>query len=235
MNNTPDTQHDDERGRRRKALLAGGLVLGLGAAVTLAAWSDDVIANGLFNTGTFELQGALDGTTFQDYDVENRDGGGQAASLSFELDATQMSPGQTVYAPLTIATSANSSLSGTFTLADVTADGGGLDSVLTYKIYNTENGTHGANCSPTAAPTGTAWAGGDSAVVNAVAGTNSPLPVGANQGAPKQAMCFAVTLGDPSKTAEANQTAVQAAIDADSDGNHATTVTWTFTGVSNDV
>ncbi|MFN3340157.1 MAG: SipW-dependent-type signal peptide-containing protein, partial [Dietzia sp.] len=49
---TPDAQQKQDRARKRKALLAGGVVLGLGAAVTLAAWSDDVFANGIFNTGT---------------------------------------------------------------------------------------------------------------------------------------------------------------------------------------
>ncbi|MEJ7649283.1 MAG: SipW-dependent-type signal peptide-containing protein [Nakamurella sp.] len=45
------------RDRRRKfrAVLAAGLVLGVGGAVTLAAWNDSEYATGTFTAGTFNM------------------------------------------------------------------------------------------------------------------------------------------------------------------------------------
>ncbi|MGO2139648.1 MAG: SipW-dependent-type signal peptide-containing protein [Leucobacter sp.] len=46
---------------KARALLAGGLVLGVGAAVTLAAWTDNEWVRGVFGTGTFGIEGSTDG------------------------------------------------------------------------------------------------------------------------------------------------------------------------------
>ena len=43
-----------------RAILAGGLVLGVGAAVTLAAWNDSEFVTGTFTAGTFNLRGVDD-------------------------------------------------------------------------------------------------------------------------------------------------------------------------------
>jgi hypothetical protein len=58
------TPHDDTEfettGRRRKITkfaLAGVAVLGVGAALTSAAWSDDVFFSGTTNAAEFELEG----------------------------------------------------------------------------------------------------------------------------------------------------------------------------------
>ncbi|WP_241726765.1 SipW-dependent-type signal peptide-containing protein [Dietzia sp. SLG310A2-38A2] len=236
---TPDAQlKQQERSRKRKAILAGGVVLGLGAAVTLAAWSDDVFAGGTFNTGSFELQGSTNGTAFADYDGPDGPPPAETATLAFQLDALQMAPSQTVYAPLTIATSVPTSLDGTFTLDSVSA-AGSYDEVLTYHIYSGGE-THGESCNPTEAAVGlTPWTGGDTAEVNAVVGLNTPLEVEAGQiPAGRQHLCIAVTMGNvPAEgpagdaTRAANQTAVEAATVGPDD---ATTVTWVFNGLSTD-
>lgn len=79
---------------RRKvlAVLAGGLVLGVGAAVTLAAWNDSEFAGGDFGAGAFVFQGSTDGTTFEDHASA-----GGAAQLAFETGADNLSPGDVVY------------------------------------------------------------------------------------------------------------------------------------------
>src|SRR5690606_31735774 len=59
-----EVQHRRRRSRMIRALLAGGLVLGVGTAVTLAAWNDSEFASGTFRAGTFDLEGSTDGTTF---------------------------------------------------------------------------------------------------------------------------------------------------------------------------
>lgn len=79
---------------RRKvlAVLAGGLVLGVGAAVTLAAWNDSEFGAADFGAGTFVFQGSTDGTTFEDHASEEG-----AAQLAFETGADNLAPGDVVY------------------------------------------------------------------------------------------------------------------------------------------
>lgn len=153
---TPDLQRQQERKRKRKALLAGGVVLGLGAAVTLAAWSDDVFADGLFNTGGFELQASTTGAadSFKNYDGP----GGSLDSASLEMDSTTMSPGDTVYAPLTIKASDDSNHDGEFTL-DVIQSSGKYSGIINYTIYS-GGASHGANCSEAGVGSLDQWATG---------------------------------------------------------------------------
>ncbi|MBB0967665.1 hypothetical protein G6016_01555 [Dietzia aerolata] len=226
-----DLQRQQDRKRKRKALLAGGVVLGLGAAVTLAAWSDDVFADGVFNTGNnFELVAAVDaaGTDFRTYNgPDSIDGETGRLDFDFSLDATSMEPGETVYAPITLATSDTSDMGGTVSLASVDAEGS-YERLLTYRIY--KDTAHGANCNATDASGLESWtnpAGGITSIVdgltadiplvgpllNSVLGllppvsrpvmdpvpllTGSPLPVGAGQNAPVQHLCVAVEMGLP--------------------------------------
>lgn len=96
-----DTQKQRNR-RKIRAILAGGTVLGLGAAITLAAWNDSVFAQGDFDLGTFNIQGnasALDTllTGWDEYDTS-----GTAAPLAFQINASQMAPGKRVYAPFSL-------------------------------------------------------------------------------------------------------------------------------------
>ncbi|MCK8614997.1 SipW-dependent-type signal peptide-containing protein [Gordonia sp. C13] len=63
---------DEERNRKsrkRKAILASGAVLGVGAVVTLAAWNDTVFGAGTFGIGNtaWNVQASVDGTNFDEY------------------------------------------------------------------------------------------------------------------------------------------------------------------------
>lgn len=78
---------------KARALLAGGLVLGVGAAVTLAAWNDSEFATGTFEAGTFGIEGAADGGTFAEHTAAE-----SAANLTFEVNATTLTPNDVVYA-----------------------------------------------------------------------------------------------------------------------------------------
>lgn len=82
--------------RKVRAIAAGGAVLGVGAAVTLAAWSDSEFAQGTFASGQFGIQGSADGQAFDDHiDAEG------ALTLDFtdtEIDVSGMQPGETVTA-----------------------------------------------------------------------------------------------------------------------------------------
>lgn len=272
-----DVQKKEDNRRKRKALLAGGVVLGLGAAVTLAAWSDDVFADGTFNTGGFELVGAMDGETFENYDGPGTTAP-ETASLSFDLTSEEMAPSQTVYSPLTIATSSDTDHAGSFFIESVSAEGA-YAPLLTYRVFDVP--THGANCNATDAsalatdPDTTEWTNPDGAldgildeltnslpligdVLSTVTGTLpetsrpviDPLPVtalnalevGPNTSSP-QHLCLAVTMGivpgDPlipgvelDGARLVNNTAVGLIEAGLSGGDGATTVTWTFNGVS---
>jgi predicted ribosomally synthesized peptide with SipW-like signal peptide len=85
------------RKRKIKAILAGGLVLGVGAAITLATWNDSEFATGTFTAGSFNVQGSADGTTFADH-VSS----GTAAALTFSTGFNNMSPGDVVAAPFVL-------------------------------------------------------------------------------------------------------------------------------------
>ena len=63
---TPRAEDRSRSDRRRMllAVIAGGVVLGVGTAVTLAVWNDSEFASGTFSSGQFDLQGSIDGATF---------------------------------------------------------------------------------------------------------------------------------------------------------------------------
>lgn len=210
---TADASSQDRK-RKRKALLAGGLVLGLGAAATLAAFSDDVFGSGSFNTGDFNIEGSADGTTYAEHATA-----GDAADLTFELDALQMSPGQTVYAPFDIRIDADSTLDGTITHNFVEADGE-LAGLLTYSMAS-----NSTNCSVDNPPDEYDWGTGVSVngSVDEDGATEVALTAGADTaaGTPIQ-VCIAVTLDD-------DQDAVSAA-----DTTEPTTVTWGWNALSVD-
>ena len=201
-----------DRKRKRKALLAGGLVLGLGAAATLAAFSDDVFGSGSFNTGDFNIEGSADGTVYDEHSTA-----GEAADLTFELNALQMSPGQTVYAPFSIRIDEDSTLDGTITHNFVEADGT-LADLLTYSMAS-----NSANCSVENPPATFDW-GTDVSVNGATAG-DTEVDLASNGagavGTPIQ-VCIAVTLDD-------NQDLVNVA-----DKTEPTTVTWGWNAQSVD-
>ncbi|WOQ16797.1 SipW-dependent-type signal peptide-containing protein [Raineyella sp. W15-4] len=104
--------------RRLRAVLAGGLVFGVGAAVTLAAWNDSEYAAGQFTASVFA--------------TESNPGSGwvstiQESPATLAFSATAMSPGVSHYASLDVRTTAASTVGGTVALnsaskADTLAD-----------------------------------------------------------------------------------------------------------------
>lgn len=107
--------------RRSRALLAGGVVLGIGATATLAAFSGSEWASGTFSASpvvNLTLEGSPDGTAW------SRD-----VTMITRLDATKMVIGQTYYSPLYLRTAGTTNvdanvkvnvpaLDGSTTLAD---------------------------------------------------------------------------------------------------------------------
>lgn len=175
------------RSRKFKAILAGGIVLGVGAAVTLAAWTDDEWAEGVFGAGSFNVQGSTDGTTFTDH--ESSDG---AASLTFDLDGgDNMSPGDTVAAPFVLRLDGPTTYDATVALTSA-AGGGDNSTALTYEIVQVASA---GDCS--AAATGTSVVPAGTALDSTTGAADFDLTAGAGTatGDPVS-LCFKVTAGD---------------------------------------
>ncbi|WP_036284491.1 SipW-dependent-type signal peptide-containing protein [Microbacterium luticocti] len=167
------------RSRRIRAVLAGGVVLGIGATATLAAWNDSEYTTATITAGTFGIVGSVDGSTFGDHPA------GAPATLGFSMPAGAMTPGATVYALLRIKTAAGS-LPATLQLRADPGNTAGLGQYLTYGVRTVA----GATCDAQAFAAGTAVVATGSALTADGSGTQH---AGAN-GAGPVTYCFAVTM-----------------------------------------
>lgn len=141
------------RNSKTKAFLAGGLVLGVGAAVTLAAWNDSEFAEGIFNSGSFDIEGSADGTTFASHDTP-----AEAQQLSFEVAADNLAPGDVVAAPYAVQLTGDSTSDANVVVG--TESSTGSLSGLTYELIRTDTfgcdaGTTGTTLVPAGTPLGT--------------------------------------------------------------------------------
>ena len=112
-----DQPNPSDRRRKRRAMLAGGLVLGVGATMTLAAWTDDEFAKGIFNTTSFGIEGSTDGSAWDDHTPE-----ANAATMTF-TGGNAMSPNTTVYSRYAIRTNTATTADGKLALTAVTNSG----------------------------------------------------------------------------------------------------------------
>lgn len=179
----------DDGGRRRRrsrmvrAILAGGLVLGIGAAVTLAAWNDSEYATGTFTAGRFNLEGsATNGTTFTEHATS-----GTAAPLTFIVNPLTLSPGDVVYAPFAVRLDTTTTNNATITLAVTNT---GSVAGLTYELisptaWGCAAGTTGTSIVP--ALTAATSPGSPVGTFNLTHGTAAPGPT--------TNLCFKVTAG----------------------------------------
>lgn len=135
MNQSPAASAASASLRRRKiyAVLAGGLVLGVGAAVTLAAWNDSEWAKSTFTAGSFNLEGSTDGTSFGDHESED-----DAAALSFAVDAENVIPGETLYAQYSIRLIGTTDGALTVATPAITGDNAANLTAATHLITGTE-------------------------------------------------------------------------------------------------
>lgn len=129
------------RGKVR-AFLAGGLVLGLGAAVTLAAWNDSEFAEGLFQAGSFNLEGSVDGASFTENDTA-----GDPASLEFEFNPDNLAPGDVVHAPFSVRLDDSTSNDANVVVGSDSSTGALTG--LTYQLFTTETLGCGADSTGT--------------------------------------------------------------------------------------
>lgn len=177
------------RSHKIRALLAGGVVLGVGAAVTLAAWNDSEFAKGDFAAGSFNIEGSTDGTAYAEQDTT-----GTAAAVFNLTDHGNVSPGDVLYKSFWVrldqATTNDATMVLTTTAPAATA--GDNTSNLSYAIY-----ADPTSCDAGGVTAATAvWEGttldarpGSPATVSLTKGTPGTTPGTAVQ------LCFQVTAG----------------------------------------
>lgn len=168
------------RSRRIRAVLAGGLVLGVGATMTLAAWNDSEYATATFTAGRFDIVGAADGATFTSHATT-----ATAAALSFVATPSAMAPGATTYALLSVKTG-NPSIAGTLKWNAITPPTTGLAVYLRYGVRTIT----GTACNQTTYTAGTSVIPDGSTLATNATATQS---VAANGGSTVN-YCVAVTL-----------------------------------------
>ncbi len=172
---------------RVRATLAGALVLGVGATMTLASWTDSEFGAGTFAATVFNTQSSVDaGTSYADNTPT-------AATMSF--NSLGMSPSTQRYASLLVRTKPNS-VAGTLSLGGATIAPAGTDetlilgAALRYRVVNTT-----ATCDATAFTGSPSWVIGPvvSVLTAGAAGTVAVAAATASAGAPT-GLCFEVSL-----------------------------------------
>ena len=193
--------------RKILAILAGGLVLGVGTAVTLAAWNDSEFATGTFTAGSFNLEGS---TTSASAGYAEHDTPGTAAAISFTAPFDNLAPDDVVYAPFWVRLDATTTSPASLSAAAPTASGANAAN-LSYEVYSIGSA---ATCDATATA-GTLVASGTT-LTAFTAGAPVALSEGATAGTPgaPAQLCFVVTAD--STLAEGAQA----------------TATWSFTATS---
>lgn len=154
----PESGTATERSVRIRALLAAGMVLGLGAVGTLAAWTDESTATATFSAGTLDLKlGTLPEGPFSD-----------TVALT-TLDMAAMYPGASKAGMVSISNSGTVPLA--YTLAGTAS--GDLGAALKVGVYAGGAATNEAN---TGTCSGTLLGSADLPLVGAIISSARTLP-----------------------------------------------------------
>ncbi|WP_349828825.1 SipW-dependent-type signal peptide-containing protein [Brevibacterium litoralis] len=207
MRSPSDRSHRSLRSLRLRALLAGGLVLGLGGTLTLASWTDEEYSGAEFTASTFALVSrALDDTTSPEFVPHDSVGG--AAVMRFDQSPHTMSPGSQHMGRVEIALSADSTVGGT---VDLTGIDNTNPEMAGYMEYRAVSVGPGVSCASATYPS--TW----------TSATSDQAPF----------TPFAVTVGDPLATYTRVCTQVRLVTGAPSSlQGQSNTLTWIFTGTS---
>ncbi len=183
-----DARPVDNRGRRRKvaAILAGGVVVGVGTMATLAAWTDTEYATGTFTGGKLVFQGSTDQTNFSEHTTI-----GAAATLPFTSPlVTQMSPNDVVYSAYALRLDRASTNGATVAITPAAVTG--TITNVSYTVIKTATaGCNAASTGTAIVPAGTALGGVGAATPITLA---APPADHSADGAPAY-LCFKVTAG----------------------------------------
>jgi len=198
-----EKETSSRRSRKIAAIAAGALVVGVGATYTLASWNDSEWVWGGVNDGpgigtsTFEVQQDTTSPfvspgTFADFETNPGD------ELTFTTGALQLTPADTVYAPVALRTTSSSEAGDVTLQGAVAADGVTVNdassllwNAIRVSVYTATGATPPAECSST----GVENAGWDALLVDQPLGTaaSTEQSLAASAGS-IQHYCFAVTL-----------------------------------------
>ena len=115
------------RSRKVLALLTCGLVLGIGASSTLAAWTDDEYASASVTAGTFGIEGAANGST----SYTDHTSSGVAMTIA---TTTGMYPGSGTTTSFLNIRLKSGSVAGSVSLASFTGAGSALGAALIGRV-----------------------------------------------------------------------------------------------------
>lgn len=198
------------RSGKVRAILASGLVLGVGAAFTLAAWTDNEWVFGGAGPGN-------DTPGTKNYGMEQNtvvppgeavwtdQGSPNGGRLDFTIKAASLLPGDTVYAPFQLRAKVKSETL-TVTLAEARQADGAVEPTNSSTLYNALRyrawvGVKAENCTATGTKTGQSIAdlvGSDllgSQKLNTLGTDSFTLPKGdPNEAGAPVNLCFAMTL-----------------------------------------
>lgn len=194
--------------KKVKALMAGGVVLGIGAAVTLASWTDQEWAPASFHSGAFGIESSVTG---QPDSFKATTNATEAATLQFDLPESQtIAPNETIAAPFALRLDTDTTIGANVKLLAASSTENANFKNLSYGITQV---TNAKDCYPGTpgdqlVPAGT--------LLNS-AGTNPEFSLTAGQadeaGEPV-ILCFEVTAGDTLE--EQHKTSAQWTFEAES-------------------
>lgn len=118
------TKKRADTGRKIAAVLAGGLVLGIGAGTTMAAWTDSQQATATFRAGVFQLESK---TTASGFDWKNST---ILTKPQVIISADGMSPGSSSYGYIDVRTNGDSTLGGEVQLNNAKEGTGTNDRIM---------------------------------------------------------------------------------------------------------
>lgn len=184
---------------RWRAILAAVGVLGIGAAVTLAAWTDtEWIFGGTNNdtpigTSVFEVeQNVFDGNSFQNR--ENWPTDATAGKLNFTVSAQSLTPGAIVYAPMQLR-AAPGSIGGTAVLNGAVAGPNTNAALMAALTYQVRSGVTQANCNAAGIGAGTPIvAAGQPLTANGTASLTIGAAPNTTTGGTPVDICFQITM-----------------------------------------
>ena len=174
---------------RVRALLAGGVALGLGATMTLASWTDNEWSQATFATSSFDTQSSMDsGVSYADNTV--------SPGTAMVFSGSGMSPATVRYANTLVRTKIGS-IAGTIVLGAGSFSPAGTDettvlgAALRYRVVSTT-----ASCAASAFTGSPTWVVGPTASTLGTAGSSAVVLAAATAVAPGAAsgLCFEVTL-----------------------------------------
>ncbi|MBC7725199.1 MAG: hypothetical protein H7146_10700 [Burkholderiaceae bacterium] len=169
---------------RVRALLAGGIVLGVGSTATLASWTDVENASGSFATSVFATESSVQGGTWAAHET--------APGPTVTVNSAGYSPGTVGYLQVVVRGTAGSIAGGIDLTGATTTGAADLSSAFRYRVVRT-----------TAACTAAAFTGTPTFVVGSTGA--QPLGQGSTASSPLAAapasaagdatgFCFEVTL-----------------------------------------